>query len=141
MKKCLSIVVILLSTLIIGCDTKQKSAATVEQEIEITVNPTIELFSLIHHLAGDKQYNENLIPGKNGYDVWNVVLNEYLVRACNIMFLKENEGIEEVERNMTMDKMNGFVEIEGLVQLLEEYENNRKKYPDIESFRSRIRLL
>ncbi len=351
MKECLSIVIILLSALIIGCDSKQESTAAVGQKIEITVNPTIELFSLMHHLAGDKQYNENLIPGyikkvenhfkhwknhpainfakecntlyqingdapmalavyigqppqlepkinlsalpndfdprwdstlisnylnharkfavesefmkfhmnqnvfhnqsienlkemlfkeniiewfftffgyypdnfkiniallngscnygykiekpdgniesvcllgardpkwingtptynkkwflpviihefchsyinpliiskpeefkaigdailkshyeamrKNGYDVWNVVLNEYLVRACTIKFLKENGAIEEVERNMKIDKMNGFVEIEGLVQLLEEYENNRNEYPDIESF-------
>jgi hypothetical protein len=71
---------------------------------------------------------------KNGYDVWNVVLNEYLVRACTIMFLKEHEGNKEVERNLKTDKMSGFVEIEGLVQLLEEYENNRKEYPDIASF-------
>jgi hypothetical protein len=76
---------------------------------------------------------------KKGYDAWNVVLNEYLVRACTIAFLKETEGIEEVERNIKMDKMNGFVEIEGLVQLLEEYENNRNKYPDIESFLPEIK--
>lgn len=356
MKKSLSIIIILLSGLIIGCDTKQESTATVGQKIEITVNPTIELFSLMHHLAGDKQYNENMIPGyikkvdkhfkhwknhpainfakecntlyqingdapmalavyigqppqlepkinlsalpndfdprwdstlisnylnharefavesefmkfhmnqnvfhnqsienlkemlfkeniiewfftffgyypdnfriniallngscnygyktelpdgkiesvcllgardpkwingtptykkkwflpviihefchsyinpliiskpeefktigdailkshyeamrKKGYDVWNVVLNEYLVRACTIKFLKENDRIEDVERNIKIDKMNGFVEIEGLVQLLEEYENNRNEYPDIESFLPEIK--
>jgi len=356
MKKYLSIVIILLSALIIGCDTKQEPTSPVEQKIDIIVNPTVELFSLIHHLAGDKQYNENLIPNyikkvdrhfehlknhsainfakecntlfqingdapmalavyvgqppqlepkinlsalpndfdprwdstlisnylkharefavesefikfhinqnefhnqsienlkemlfkenitewfftffgyypdnfkiniallngscnygykiekpdaniesvcllgardpkwingtptynkkwflpiiihefchsyinpliiskpedfkaigdailkshdetmrKKGYDVWNVVLNEYLVRACTIKYLKENEGTVEVERNIKSDKMNGFVEIEGLVQLLEEYENNRNEYPDIASFLPEIK--
>jgi len=76
--------------------------------------------------------NEKLI--KKGYNVWNVVLNEYLVRACTIKFLEEYGEIEEVKRNIRIDKMNGFIEIEGLVQLLEEYENNRNKYPNIESF-------
>ena len=76
---------------------------------------------------------------QNGYNVWNVVLNEYLVRACTIKFLKANEGNEEVERNIKNDKLNGFVEIEGLVQLLEEYENNRNEYPDIESFLPEIK--
>jgi hypothetical protein len=71
---------------------------------------------------------------KSGYDIWNVVLNEYLVRACTIKFLKEHEGIKEVKRNLKMDKMNGFIEIEGLVQLIEDYENNRNEYPDMESF-------
>lgn len=75
---------------------------------------------------------------KNGYDVWNVVINEYLVRACTIKFLKENEGIEEVERNIKIDKMNEFVEIEGLVQLLDGYENKRNEYPDFESFLQEI---
>jgi hypothetical protein len=78
--------------------------------------------------------NQNEKLTKKGYNVWNVVLNEYLVRACTIKFLKENEGFEEVERNIKMDKINGFVEIEGLVQLLEEYEINRDIYPNIESF-------
>ncbi|MCF8316514.1 MAG: DUF4932 domain-containing protein [Ignavibacteriales bacterium] len=76
---------------------------------------------------------------KKGYDVWNVVLNEYLVRACTIKFLKEHEGIDEAERNIKNDKLNGFVEIEGLVQLLEEYENHRNEYPEIESFLPEIK--
>jgi hypothetical protein len=80
-----------------------------------------------------------VVMRKNGYDVWNVVLNEYLVRACTIKFLKENERIEELERNLKIDKLNGFVEIEGLVQLLVEYENNRNEYPYIESFLPEIR--
>ncbi|MCF8372529.1 MAG: DUF4932 domain-containing protein [Bacteroidales bacterium] len=356
MKKYLTFFIIFLATLIIGCDNKQNSTLSDEQKIEISVNPTVELFSLIHHLAGDKQYNENLIPDyikkvdrhfdllknhpainfakecntlfhingdapmalavyigpppqlepkinlstlpndfdprwdstlisnylkhardfaveseflkfymnqnefysksienlkkmlfkeniiewsfkffgyypdnfkiniallngscnygykielpdgnvesvcllgarnpkwitgtptynkkrflpviihefchsyinpliiskpeefktigdailkshfeamrKNGYDVWNVVLNEYLVRACTIKFLKENEGIEVVERNIKIDKRNGFIEIEGLVQLLDEYENKRIEYHNIDSFLPEIK--
>ena len=60
MKKYLILFIIFI--LMIGCDNKQNSTQSDEQKIEITVNPTVELFSLIHHLAGDNQYNENLIP-------------------------------------------------------------------------------
>jgi hypothetical protein len=38
------------------CKPKEKD------EMQIKVNPTIELFSLIHHLIGDNQYNEGLLP-------------------------------------------------------------------------------
>jgi hypothetical protein len=62
MKKYLLFLTISLSILLIGCDNKQNSNPSAEQKIDISVNPTVELFSLIHHLAGDKQYNENLIP-------------------------------------------------------------------------------
>ena len=104
------------------------------------INPLIiskpEEFKAIGDAILETQYEA---MRNNGYDVWNVVLNEYLVRACTIKFLKANEGNEEVERNIKNDKLNGFVEIEGLVQLLEEYENNRNEYPDIESFLPEIK--
>jgi hypothetical protein len=62
MKKYLTFLIIFLSIVILGCGNKQDSMLSDKQKIEISVNPTIELFSLIHHLAGDKQYNENLLP-------------------------------------------------------------------------------
>ena len=76
---------------------------------------------------------------KKGYDEWNVVLNEYLVRASTIHYLKEYGDRESVERNINNDKDQGFTEIEGLVQLLDTYKNSRMNYPDIESFLPEIR--
>ncbi len=75
---------------------------------------------------------------EKGYNVWNVVLNEYLVRACTIHFLEQTEGKKKVRGNINNDIQNGFTEIEALVSLLDEYENNRNTYPDIESFLPQI---
>ncbi len=71
---------------------------------------------------------------QKGYNVWNVILNEYMVRACTIRFLVQYEGQTTATQMMEQDKKIGFPAIEGLVQLLEEYENSRTKYPHIKSF-------
>jgi len=70
--------------------------------------------------------------------VWNVILNEYLVRACTIRFLEENEGSRKARERIQWDTREGFSAIGGLVDLLNEYEANRSKYPDIESFLPQI---
>jgi len=74
-----------------------------------------------------------------GYNVWNVILNEYMVRACTIRFLAQSEGQTKATQWMERDKKGGFLAIEGLVKLLEEYEKKRNKYPDIKSFLPQIK--
>ena len=58
-------VIIVLALLIpfAGCtfDNKSESSSN-EEQIDIVVNPTIELFGRIHYLVGDNQYTENLLP-------------------------------------------------------------------------------
>lgn len=77
---------------------------------------------------------------EHGYNVWNVILQEYIVRACTIQFLEKNEGRRSAKKNIEYDLNGGFIEIEGLVRLLDVYENNRDKYANIESFLPEIKL-
>ena len=74
-----------------------------------------------------------------GYNVWNVILNEYMVRACTIRFLMQYEGQRTAAQWMERDKKGGFFAIEGLVKLLEQYEKQRNKYPDIKSFLPQVK--
>lgn len=76
---------------------------------------------------------------KHGYNVWNVILQEYLVRACTIRFLEQKEGKRKANKNIKYDISAGFTEIEGLVKLLDDYENNRNKYENIEAFLPEIK--
>ncbi len=76
---------------------------------------------------------------QRGYNVWNVILQEYLVRAITIRFMEQNEGKRKAGKIIDYDIKRGFPEIEGLARLLNEYEENRDKYPDIESFSPQVK--
>lgn len=76
---------------------------------------------------------------ERGYNVWNVILQEYIVRACTILYLEQNEGKRKAMKNIKYDIGSGFIEIEGLVKLLDDYENNRDNYKNIESFLPEIK--
>ena len=49
------------------------------------------------------------------------------------------ESRRAARKNIERDIMGGFTEIEGLVSLLDEYESQKDKYPDIESFLPQIK--
>ena len=76
---------------------------------------------------------------ERGYNVWNVILQEYIVRACTVVYLEKVEGRSKARQNINEDLGAGFSEIEGLVGLLIEYENSRDIYPDIDSFLPQIK--
>lgn len=67
------------------------------------------------------------------YSNWETCLNEHIIRALTARFAyleNPDEGI----RHLEADKENGFIYIKALFNKLEEYENNRDKYPAIEDF-------
>lgn len=76
---------------------------------------------------------------ERGYNVWNVILQEYIVRACTVKYLEQVEGKSKARKNIQRDLRAGFPEIEGLVSLLDEYENDRYTFPDIASFLPQIK--
>jgi len=76
---------------------------------------------------------------EHGYNVWNVILNEYIVRACTIRFIAQNEGKRKARQRIQYDEKEGFPAIGGLVKLLDEYEENRSEYPGIESFLPQVK--
>lgn len=73
-----------------------------------------------------------------GYTAWNVVLNEYLVRACTIRYLAQADGNGAARKMMKRDQSEGFPEIEGLAGLLEQYENHRTEHENFNAFLPRI---
>lgn len=76
---------------------------------------------------------------EHGYNVWNVILQEYIVRACTIRYLEQMVSSKAAKKNLANDISGGFTEIEGVVSLLDTYENNRDNYRDIESFVPQIK--
>ena len=76
---------------------------------------------------------------KHGYNFWNVILQEYVVRACTIKYLEQNVGKRQARNNINYDIKAGFTEITGLVKLFDDYENNREKFDNIEAFLPEIK--
>jgi hypothetical protein len=69
------------------------------------------------------------------------MIQEYLVRACTIRFFYSKNDQGTISRRIKIDKKDGFPAIEELVELLNDYEENRDKYvnfvdfiPEIQSF-------
>jgi len=95
-----------------------------------------------------KQYeNELENAGKKLYDIvkwsmkaqeyssWQTMINESLVRASVIRYLiKNNFEIEKAENQLKEEFGKGFFWIKGLVEILGEYELNRKEYPTFDSY-------
>ena len=75
---------------------------------------------------------------ERGYNFWHVMMYEYLVRACTIRYLAAEKGAAAVHRQISYDTRAGFPGIQKLSELLIEYEKQRDRYPDLDSFIPRI---
>lgn len=63
------------------------------------------------------------------------MMNEALVRAAVVRYIaKHNPGTSKTEGEIRAQLGNGFIWIDELAAKLEYYENNRDKYPTLESF-------
>jgi len=76
---------------------------------------------------------------EKGYNVWNVILQEYLVRTCTIYYILDHEGKRAAKKRIQQHEEAGFPAINGLVALFDSYLNNREVYPDIESFLPQVK--
>ena len=75
------------------------------------------------------------IMGKQGYPEWETCVNEHLVRAVVIRINAINKGESTVNNAIKIEKNNGFIYIDKIVDLLKnEYEPNRDKYKNFEEF-------
>jgi Domain of unknown function (DUF4932) len=73
------------------------------------------------------------------YNNWQFILYESLVRACSIKYMMENKEIEtSAEKEIAAQEKAGFLWMRGLVQQLDIYESNRKKYKNLETFMPEI---
>lgn len=76
---------------------------------------------------------------KIAYTNDNSIINEHIVRAIEIRFIKIFYNDDEwAQSRMDKEKENGFIYIKTIVNSLIEYEKKRKEYPTIEAFYPQI---
>jgi hypothetical protein len=72
-----------------------------------------------------------------GYNLWDIMLYEYITRACVILYLLAEEGRSAAQNKIEMDKKAGFPGIQELVEVLTAYEEQRTRYPRLDDFMPR----
>ena len=103
------------------------------------VNPLIDRHSEALRKAGEVlfPYHEKAIR-RWGYNHWFVMLYEYLTRACVIRYLYAEEGQRTAKDKIKEDERAGFPGIQALANVLAEFEEQRERYPTLETFMSRL---
>jgi len=72
---------------------------------------------------------------QQAYGNWQIMLNEALVRASVIKYFIDHSAKEsEIKKRLNFESNNGFIWTKGLVDELKQYENQRNKYPTLESY-------
>lgn len=72
---------------------------------------------------------------KQSYGKWEIMVNESLVRASVIKYMKDHNFEKNEIEDETQEQMNrGFLWIKELVIELENYDKNRQKYSTLESY-------
>ena len=99
------------------------------------INPLVAQHSGLLRVSGKKIFSDHQDElAKTGCLYWNHMMNEYIVRACVIRYLQAREDNKAVDLQIRQSEKHGFIGIRGLADIFEEYENNREKYPNIDSF-------
>jgi hypothetical protein len=62
------------------------------------------------------------------------VFNELLVRATTIKIAEKNFGKEKANELLEYEKSIGFGVVESILEILNEYDQNRNKYTDFDKF-------
>jgi len=99
----------------------------VTDKFEKEVNEYASLFDPIAEKMAEQAY-----PG------WRTCVYEHLVRAANVRFSYLEDGEKAGKRAMQHEKNRGFAYVEVIAERLMEYEDNRDRYPTLESFYPRI---
>jgi hypothetical protein len=68
------------------------------------------------------------------YDAWPTVIYESLVRASVARYRLAHEGPAAANAQVAEERVNGFVWMRELYDLLGVYEANRRRYPDLDAF-------
>lgn len=73
-----------------------------------------------------------------GYDDWRALISETLVRAITIRWIAAGHEKELVPRAVDYQQKMGFYWLDGLNDLLAEYETQRGQYPTLGAFVPRL---
>lgn len=105
------------------------------------INPLVAQNLELLKESGEKLYAYNKAKlTKIGCLAWDGMMNEYIVRACVIRYFHSNKDNKAVSKQIRIDENQGFTNIRALVDIFEEYEKNRDKYPNMDSFIPRIAI-
>jgi hypothetical protein len=103
------------------------------------INPLVDRHRGILREAGEAIYpHVEAAMQKSGYNLWHVMMYEYLVRACTTRCIAQLGEPSDVMRQIMQDTRSGFPGMQKLNVLMEEYEADREKYPDMEAFMPRV---
>lgn len=98
------------------------------------VNPLTEKHSDICEKYSNLFTPMKQIMESSAYGEWQTVVNESIIRAVTTRLAYRLDGKEAGDRELQSHKRNGFVFTDALIKKLEEYEQNRDKYPTLDSF-------
>ncbi|GAB3510373.1 DUF4932 domain-containing protein [Spirosoma knui] len=76
---------------------------------------------------------------RQAYTNWKTMFYESLVRASVVRYMaSHNQEGSTANRQLRDEEARGFIWTQGLVDLLNDYENNRSQYPTLSSFMPRV---
>jgi hypothetical protein len=130
---------------ILGVDMADNTgAATFLNGISVTlvhefshsfINPLVDRYADQLQPAGEKMFaHVDDAMQKMHYGDWKIMLYESLVRACGMRHLMTMYDQKSIEIRQDSEEKRGFYWIGKLTTLLGEYEAQRDKYSDFESF-------
>jgi hypothetical protein len=91
-------------------------------------------------LSGETIFNkQSLKMGRLAYGNWKTMFDEALVRAAVIIYQEQhNDDTVKIRHSIQTEQALGFIWMDDLVKLLENYELQRKAYPTLKSFMPKI---
>lgn len=102
------------------------------------VNPTTEPYREEFAEASHVYTVMEDVMRRQAYAGWHTVVNESLVRAAVVRYLRANDGNERAESELERQVDRGFLWIRELDALFGEYESDRDRWPTFASFMPRI---
>lgn len=103
------------------------------------VNPTVEKFARHLENPGRRIHATCAeVMRQQAYGHWQTVICESLVRASVVRYVRANDSRRKARAEIREQHDRGFVWVEDLSNLLEEYEQHRDQYPTLEAFMPRV---
>ena len=103
------------------------------------VNPVVDIFTDQLESSG-KIIFEPVANNmrRQAYSNWKTMICESIVRASVIRYMLKYDSYNAAKSQLISEIGNGFYWMQGLVNIIYDYEHNRTKYPTLESFMPEI---
>jgi len=104
------------------------------------INYLTEMFKLSLSHSGEIIYeNQSVKMKRQKYGEWKTMISESMVRASVIRYLiRHSSDTLTIDKELKLQLANGFVWMKELVDVLGQFELQRKAYPTLESFMPKI---